>query len=267
MRLIVNGQRVELNCQTAFQVRKKMGNQTDIVIVNGFQIADDCKLRDSDTLTIIRKGSMPKREELESMMMARHTPNVHERLKKGKVAIAGLGGLGSNIAVMLARIGVGQLLLVDFDIVEPSNLNRQSYYIGHLGLPKTVALKKQLEEINPFIKVKTQMVRVTADNVQELFNGYDIICEAFDHPEGKSMLVNAALEQLSGIKIIAASGMAGYDSANLIRTIKPMKNLYLCGDFANEARKGRGLMAPRVQICAGHQANMVMRLLLGIEEA
>ena len=69
-------------------------------------------------------------------MMARHTPNVHKKVKQGKVAIAGLGGLGSNIAVMLARIGVGQLLLVDFDIVEPSNLNRQSYYISHLGIAK-----------------------------------------------------------------------------------------------------------------------------------
>lgn len=266
MRLTVNGQRLELACQTAFQVRKQLGNPTDIVIINGFQINEDCTLTDSDHLTIIRKGSMPEKEALENMMMARHTPHVHEKLKKGKVAIAGLGGLGSNIAVMLARIGVGQLLLVDFDVVEPSNLNRQSYYISHLGLPKTVALKKQLEEINPFINVETQQVRVKEDNVRELFSGYDLICEAFDRPEAKSLLVNAALEQLPGIKIVAASGMAGYDSANLIKTVKPMKNLYLCGDFENEARAGRGLMAPRVQICAGHQANMVLRLLLAIEE-
>ncbi|OPX86810.1 MAG: putative adenylyltransferase/sulfurtransferase MoeZ [Pelotomaculum sp. PtaB.Bin104] len=267
MKLTVNGQKLELACQTAFQVREKLGNTTDIVIVNGFQITEDCKITENDTLTIIRKGVMPKRGELESMMMARHTPKVHEKLKKGKVAVAGLGGLGSNIAVMLARIGVGQLLLVDFDIVEPSNLNRQSYYISHLGLPKTDALKKQLEEVNPFIKILTQQTRVTADNVQNLFDGYDIICEAFDRPEAKSLLVNAALEQLPGIKIVAASGMAGYESANLIKTVRPIKNLYLCGDFANEARAGKGLMAPRVQICAGHQANMVLRLLLGIEEA
>lgn len=266
MKLIVNGQKMALDYQTAFKIREQIGNQTDIVILNGFQIEKDCKVTENDTLTIIRKGIIPKREELESMMIARHTPNVHEKLKKGKIAIAGLGGLGSNIATMLARIGVGQLMLVDFDIVEPSNLNRQSYYISHLGMPKTIALKKQIKEINPYIKVETRSTRVKEDNVKELFSGYDIICEAFDKPEAKSVLVNAVLEQLPDIKIVAASGMAGYDSSNLIRTIKPMKNLYMCGDFENGAKVGRGLMAPRVQICAGHQANMVLRLLLGIED-
>ncbi|SHI78505.1 sulfur carrier protein ThiS adenylyltransferase ThiF [Desulfosporosinus lacus] len=262
----VNGKKLDLVYQTAFEARDQIGNETDIVILNGFQIEKDSKLSENDTLTLIRKGTMPKQAELESMMMARHTPNVHKKVKEGKVAIAGLGGLGSNIAVILARIGVGQLFLVDFDIVEPSNLNRQSYYISHLGMPKTVALKKQLKEINPFIKIITQNVKVTEDNILELFNGYDIICEAFDQPEAKSMLVNVSLNQLSNIKIVSASGMAGYESSNLIKTVKPMKRLYVCGDLENGAEIGKGLMAPRVQICAGHQANMVLRLLLDIED-
>ncbi|MEG6616112.1 sulfur carrier protein ThiS adenylyltransferase ThiF [Peptococcaceae bacterium 1198_IL3148] len=266
MKLEVNGKQLELVSETAFAVRKQIGNETDIVILNGFQIEADCPLTENDILTIIPKGTMPKQEELESMMMARHTPKVHQKLKAGKVAIAGLGGLGSNIAVMLARIGVGQLLLVDFDIVEPSNLNRQNYSISHLGLPKTLALKKQLEDINPFIKIETQQVKVTAENIVELFQGYDIICEAFDKPEAKSTLVNEALTKLNDIKIVSASGMAGYDSANLIKTARPMKRLYVCGDKESAARVGNGLMAPRVQICAGHQANMVLRLLIGIEE-
>lgn len=205
-------------------------------------------------------------EELEGMMIARHTPNVHKKLKKGKVAIAGLGGLGSNVAIILARIGVGQLLLVDFDVVELSNLNRQNYNMSHLGMPKTVALKKQIEEINPFIKVETQNTKVTEDNIVDLFSEYDIICEAFDKPEAKSTLVNVALKQLRSIKIVAASGMAGYDSSNLIKTLRPMSRLYLCGDFENEAKIGNGLMAPRVLICAGHQSNMILRLLLEIED-
>jgi sulfur carrier protein ThiS adenylyltransferase len=266
MILTVNGKRLESACRTAFEVRADMGDQTDIVILNGFQIEEDCQVNENDTLIIIRKGQMPKQDELESMMMARHTPHVHAQVKKGRVAIAGLGGLGSNIAVMLARIGVGHLLLVDFDIVEPSNLNRQSYNIRHLGMPKTIALQQQISEINPFIKVETETIRVTAENVKDLFAGYDIICEAFDKPEAKSMLVNTALIQLPDIKIVAASGMAGYDSSNLIRTVKPLKNLFLCGDLENGAMVGRGLMAPRVQVCAGHQANMILRLLLGIEE-
>lgn len=265
MKITVNGKKLELECKTAFGIRDQIGNETDVVILNGFQIDEDCKVSEDDVLNIICKGTMPKKDELESMMMARHTPNVHRKLKEGKVAIAGLGGLGSNIAVMLARIGVGQLLLVDFDVVEPSNLNRQSYYISHLGMPKTMALKKQIEEINPFIKVEIQNVRVTEDNVKELFSGYDIICEAFDKADAKSMLVNAALDQFTDIKVVSASGMAGYDSSNLIKTIKPMNRLYMCGDFENGARIGKGLMAPRVQICAGHQANMILRLLLGID--
>ena len=266
MELTINGKKMELECKTAFEVRAHLGQHEDIVILNGFQIEGNAELKEKDQLTIIRKGIIPKREELESMMMSRHTPYVHEKLKKGKVAIAGLGGLGSNIAIMLARIGVGQLLLVDFDVVEPSNLNRQSYYISHLGMAKTEALKKQIMEINPFIKVDIQKIRVTEQNVKELFYGFDIICEAFDKPEAKSMLVNNALEELPDIKVVSASGMAGYESANLIKTRRPMKNLYVCGDFENGAKVGRGLMAPRVQICAGHQANMILRLLLGIEE-
>ena len=219
-----------------------------------------------DTLTLIGKGTMPGQEELESMMMARHTPEVHKKLKQGRVAIAGLGGLGSNIAVMLARIGVGRLLLVDFDIVEPSNLNRQSYYIRHLGMPKTEALQSQLQEINPFIQVEIRTVEVAADNVAPLFSDYEVLCEAFDKPEAKAMIVNTALEKIPDIKIVAASGMAGFSSSNSIRTTRPMNRLYLCGDLENGAGIGTGLMAPRVQICAGHQANMILRLLVGIEE-
>lgn len=266
MQLEVNGKRQQLACRTAFEARALMGGESDIVILNGFQLDNDCPLAEGDSLAIIRKGVMPAREELESMLVARHTPAVHKKLKQGRVAIAGLGGLGSNIVVMLARIGVGYLLLVDFDSVEPSNLNRQSYYIRHLGLPKTQALASQLAEINPFVTVDTRTVRVEAANVAGLFAGCDILCEAFDKADAKAMLVNTALEKLPDVKIVAASGMAGYASANMIRTARPLPRLYICGDRESGAGIGNGLMAPRVQICAGHQANMILRLLLGIEE-
>lgn len=266
MKITLNGKEIETTCKTAFEVREEVGTSTDIVILNGFQIDRDSELSENDVLNIIRKGVMPAEDELESMMVARHTPYVHEKLKKGKVAIAGLGGLGSNIAVMLTRIGVGKLLLVDFDIVEPSNLNRQNYYVSHLGMPKTKALQEQLQQINPYIEVETKTVKITPDNVRELFSGYDIICEAFDRADQKSMLINAALEQLPEVKIVSGSGMAGYESSNLIQTRKLMSRLYVCGDLENAAQVGRGLMAPRVSICAGHQANMILRLLVGEEE-
>jgi len=212
------------------------------------------------------KGVMPSKNEFESILSARHTPEVYEKLKKSKVAIAGLGGLGSNIAIMLARTGIGHLLLVDFDTVEPSNLNRQHYFIRHLSIPKTSALKQQIRDINPFIKVKTKNVYVDEKNIEDLFHGYEIICEAFDNPVCKATLVNTILTELPSTKIVAASGMAGYFSSNSIKTERKIKNLYICGDFINGAKPGTGLMSPRVQICAGHQANMIVRLLLGIED-
>jgi len=266
MEIILNGRKTETECRTAYELRDKTLNKADVVILNGFQIAEDCSISENDVLTIIRKGAMPDEGELESMMMARHTPDVHRKVKQGRVAVAGLGGLGSNIAVMLARTGVGRLLLVDFDIVEPSNLNRQNYWIRHLGMNKTDALRMQIEEINPFINVETRNVKVTEKNAAEIFSGYDIICEAFDKPEAKSAIVNTALEKLPGAKVVAASGMAGYGSSNSIKTVKSMSRLYVCGDFESEAGPGSGLMSPRVQICAGHQANMILRLLLGIED-
>lgn len=241
--------------------------ENTVTILNGFQTSEDLPLKENDEIYVIEKGFFPPQNQLEAMMSARHTPKVHKILKNSKVAVAGLGGLGSNIAVSLARIGVGKLFLVDFDIVEPSNLNRQSYYIKHIGMPKTEAIKQQLEEINPFIEVTTKNIRVTEENAAELFKGFDIVCEAFDNPVAKAALVNTLMIESPDTKIVCASGMAGYESSNNIKTERKMKNMYLCGDFKTGADFGTGLMAPRVMVCAGHQANMILRLLIGINEA
>ena len=199
--------------------------------------------------------------KLEEMITARNVPGTQDRLKAGHVAVAGLGGLGSNVAVMLARLGVGSLLLVDFDTVEPSNLNRQHYMIPHLGMPKTEALKSQLRDINPFVEVQTRDIRITAENAGDIFAGYSIVVEALDDPACKADLVGALLA-LGNTKIVAASGMAGVGSANDIQTRRRLKNLYICGDLESDAGADVGLMAPRVMVCAGHQANVVARLLM-----
>jgi sulfur carrier protein ThiS adenylyltransferase len=263
MRITLNGKAVDTPCKTALELK----GGGDVVILNGYQLSADADLKEGDTVCVIRKGVMPGRDELESMMAARHTPGVHEKLKAARVAIAGLGGLGSNIAVSLARIGVGELLLVDHDVVEPSNLNRQSYYISHLGQKKTEALKSQLVEINCFINIKTVDAFIDENNVAGLFRGYDIVCEAFDNPYSKAMLVSTLLSSAPNVKIVAASGLAGYGSSNDIKTAASFGRVYVCGDKSSAAEPGRGLMSPRVQICAGHQANMVLRLILGITEA
>lgn len=184
----------------------------------------------------------------------------------GEWASRGLGGVGSNTACYLARIGVGHLHLVDFDRVDLTNLNRQQYFLEHVGMAKTEALKSQLLRINPYLDITTDFVRVTEENVGELFAGDDIICEAFDVPEAKAFLVNGILEHFPEKKLVAASGMAGVKSSNIIRTRRIGRNFYLCGDGVTESEPGRGLMAPRVAVCAAHEANMIARLLLGEEE-
>lgn len=205
-------------------------------------------------------------EQFRQALLERYTPQMYEKISNASVAIAGLGGLGSQIAVMLARAGVGKLFLADHDQVELTNLNRQAYDSSHLGQPKTAALPEILKKINPYLDITAENVYVTRENAVELFQGYPILCEAFDKPEHKAMLVNTVLEKCPGTKIVAASGMAGYGSANCIVTRKKMKRLYVCGDGETELKENICLMASRVMVCAAHQANMVIRLILGEEE-
>ncbi len=202
------------------------------------------------------------KEEIQEALCRRHTPEIQERLNKGRVAISGLGGLGSNAASALARIGVGHLHLIDFDRVDLTNLNRQHYFMRHVGMYKTDALREQLLDINPYLDIQTDCVRVCEENIKELFAKDDIICEAFDVPENKAMLVNGVLEQFPDKIVVSASGMAGYGDSNMIRTRKVADRFYLCGDETSDSGAGMGLMAPRVSICAGHEANLIARLLI-----
>ena len=213
----------------------------------------------------MNKG-IPSREEFVKIMDSRFSSSVYEKMKAGRIGIAGLGGLGSHVAVMLARSGVGHLHLVDYDTVDLSNLNRQEYRTAHLGRPKTEALKEQLLEINPYLEITCDCVKITEENAATVFQEDDIICEAFDQPENKAMLVEAILSGCPGKKLVTGSGMAGFESGNTIKTRKVMKDWYMCGDEKTDIADGIGLMAARVSICAGHQANMVIRLLQGVEE-
>lgn len=249
-----------------YQVAARIKGDADILILNGHIVDRDFDLNENDKISLIRRGEVPKFEELEHLMISRHTPNIHKKVKEGKVAIAGLGGLGSNVAISLARTGVGKLLLVDFDVVEPSNLNRQQYYIRHIGMKKTTALKEIIEQINPFIEVITVDKKIETENIEEIFSDYQVIVEALDRATEKSKIVNGILEKLPKAKVIAGSGIGGFESSNSIKTRKAFSRLYICGDETTEAIPGRGLMAPRVLVGAGHQANLALRLILGEDE-
>ena len=202
------------------------------------------------------------KEILDKAFDERFPQDMKEKLQYARVAVAGLGGLGSNIAVMLARSGVGHLFLVDFDVVDVTNLNRQMYMIPQLGKPKTEAILEILHDINPYLDVKTKNIKVTSDMVPELFGEYPIVCEAFDNADQKAMLISALLEKCPKTIVVSGNGMAGYGNSNAIVTEKVLGRLYICGDKVTEATTGMGLMAPRVAICAGHEANKVIELIL-----
>lgn len=204
--------------------------------------------------------------EILSALQERHTVALQKKLSQGHVAIAGLGGLGSNVAFALARLGVGFLHLIDFDRVDLTNLNRQQYFLSHVGMYKTDALQQQLLQINPYLQIQTSCIKVNTKNLKTLFAQADIICEAFDDPEAKALLVNGVLENFPEKKLVCASGMAGYGSSNTIHTRRIAKNFYLCGDETTDITENQCLMAPRAALCAAHEANMITRLLLGEED-
>ena len=196
-------------------------------------------------------------------LAARHGPLLHKRFSSATVAVCGLGGLGSNIAAALARAGIGRLLLIDFDRVDITNLHRQQYKANQISRYKTDALAENLREIAPYTEIETVTVKITEENFAALLKDADIVCEAFDNAESKAMLVNGVLEQLPDCYLVAASGMAGLDTPNTIRTRKVMKRFYLCGDGVSDAADTIGLVAPRVMLCAAHQAQTVLRILAG----
>jgi sulfur carrier protein ThiS adenylyltransferase len=250
---------------TLFHLKNQFKHNADVIIFNGFPVHSELPLKEGDEVVFIKKGETPSPEEFESLMMARHTPGIHQRIKASVVGIAGLGGLGSAVAVALARIGVGKLILVDFDVVEPSNLNRQQYFVHQIGIPKVEALQKNIAAINPYVRIETYLEKLDRNNVERIFKETEVVVEAFDRAEEKAMLINAVSEKMPDKYIITASGVAGYGDNNEIKTIRFSSKIFIVGDQKTAAQPGVGLMAPRVGIAAHHQANTALRILLGEE--
>ena len=203
------------------------------------------------------------RDEWNAALIARYGASLHEKFSSAMVAVCGLGGLGSNIAISLARAGVGKLILIDFDRVDITNLNRQQYRVSQIGMPKTEALLENLLAIAPFLQTQIHTERMTENNAARLVREADVVCEAFDDAQAKAMLVNCVCEQLPKTYLVAASGMAGLESPNAIKTRRIGQRFYLCGDGVSDVQSGLGLVAPRVMLCAAHQALTVLRILAG----
>ena len=204
---------------------------------------------------------IPDNEEWTHALNERHGIELQKRISSATVAVCGLGGLGSNIAVSLARAGIGKLILIDFDKVDITNLHRQQYKISQIGVNKTKAMQNNLKEINPYIEIEIHNVYLDENNAKDILSDADIICEAFDNAESKANIVNFVLSEMPGKYMVAASGMAGLGSANLIKTRKVSKRFYLCGDEVSDVKDGIGLVSTRVMLCAAHQAHMILRII------
>lgn len=203
--------------------------------------------------------------DLELAILERQPLDISKTLQSKCVGVAGLGGLGSVVAENLARAGVGHLILTDFDVIEPSNLNRQRYYVDQLGEPKVKALSENLSRIGLSFQITSHQIKVTSDNCHDLFNKCDVIAECFDEPESKASLITGIRKHLPGIPVVAASGVAGVGSLESIQIEKRMQHVYLVGDQKTDAREeGHGLFASRVGVVASMQSHVIIRLLSGV---
>jgi len=195
-----------------------------------------------------------------SEFFSKHDPEILPIIRNSIIGIAGAGGLGSNIAFSLARIGIGKMIISDFDIIEPSNLNRQQYFIEQIGKPKVEALKENLLKINPFSEYEIHKIKLNAENIPQIYRNVDVMIEAFDKAEMKQMLIETWLQSFPNIPLIAASGLAGFGNNEKIAT-KKFGNLYIVGDETAELKNGFSPLAPKVGIVANMQANLALELL------
>ena len=188
--------------------------------------------------------------------------HIRSKLRDKVVGIAGCGGLGSNCAVALARVGVGKLIIADFDIVDQSNLNRQYFFSDQVGMPKVHALKENIARIDQGISVLGYEITLNAGNIPLIFGSCDVIVEAFDKADMKQMIIETVMEKMKGKYLVCGSGLAGWGDNDLIK-VKSFDNIFICGDMENEVSDEFPPLAPRVGIVAYMEANLVLEILLG----
>lgn len=187
---------------------------------------------------------------------------IRKHLSQFRVGIAGAGGLGSNCAVALARCGVGNLVICDFDSIEPDNLNRQYFFLNQAGMLKCEALKHNISLIDSNINVEIHNTRLDTENIPEIFGSCDVIIEAFDRKELKEMIIETVQKNLPGVPLIIGSGVAGWGDIESIKCRKIDDTLYVCGDESTEISDDLPPLAPKVAIVAGMQADTAITILL-----
>ncbi|MFQ5455290.1 MAG: ThiF family adenylyltransferase [Nitrospirota bacterium] len=119
---------------------------------------------------------------------------VHERISNARVFIVGAGGLGSPVALYLAAAGIGTIGIIDGDIVDLSNLQRQIiHYTDDLNRPKVISAKEKIEGVNPDINVRVYHERITSKNIMDIFSDYDVIVDGTDNFPAKFLINDGAV--------------------------------------------------------------------------
>ncbi len=173
-----------------------------------------------------------------------------------RVGIAGVGGIGSNVAAHLIRAGCTCLKCVDFDRVELSNLNRQFYFVDQIGYYKVDMIKENLLRIEPNAAIATARLRLTPENMLDTFKDCQLLVEGFDDQQSKKLLVETFADQ--DIPIISASGIAG-NEIDAIR-IHTLGNCTIVGDFQTDFRSNR-LYGPKIAVIAAMMADCVLKMV------
>ena len=192
-------------------------------------------------------------------VLARQEDEVNKILEKASVSILGCGGLGSTIAMTLARCGLGKIYLYDFDKVELSNLNRQNYDQSDLGKSKVLQTKKKIKETIPYTEVYGEEIYITRENLDEISQRSDIFIEAFDKKEMKTMVFDYFLGKKDK-KLIMASSLSGLGDIHDIK-IKNLANVCMVGDFRSTPEEG--LYLPYVGIVANIEALCAIKIIRG----
>lgn len=263
--VMVNGRNLSGNWGVAGVLRDAVKPEADIILVNGFPATEQTVLNSGDLVALIRRGEVPSYEEMAFLMQSRNSPVIFQRLSNRTVAVAGCGGLGSAVAVALARLFVKKLILIDFDVVEPSNLNRQQFFMDQIGQLKTEALAENLKRINPYLDVEKKSVRLTAENAKVLLGEADVVAECFDVPEAKALISQVTLGTLKK-PLVAVSGIAGHENVDKLQARRIGSRMVLIGDGVSAASPGNGLMAPKVGVAAHLQAAAVMEFLMEMSD-
>lgn len=190
---------------------------------------------------------------------------IRNKLRNCSVGIAGLGGLGSNATISLVRAGVGRFVIIDFDVVEESNLDRQNYFLNQIGKTKVKALKENILKINPNVKIDCFNEKLTKGSMDKYFKDVDVIVEALDSAKIKADFIEEITLKLPDIPIVGASGVSGYGNSDRIKT-RHMGNLHIVYDKKAKSSENDIITAPRATLIANWQANLVLEILLGAYE-